>query len=225
VPQAKSAYFLILKENSMNDNAVTPPAPDAGTAPCWSAIGRLAADLKPGSCGVKVAQLQSLLGVAPDGVCGPGTEHALKNSFVAAIYADARASQASTRIPAALTTAQAILETSYGRSVPTDINSGVYSYNLFGIKSHPQQRFVMIWTHEIVKGVSERKECNFAAYDSFQESLNAHATFLTANPRYRALFNSSDPLVWAGELHRMGYATDPDYGPKLIAVMHQWKLT
>ncbi|NHZ94161.1 glucosaminidase domain-containing protein [Massilia sp. CCM 8734] len=209
----------------MINNANTPVAPDPGATPCWSTIGRLAAGLQPGSRGAKVTQLQSLLGVAPDGVCGPATEHALKISFVTATYADARASQATTRVPAALTTAQAILETSYGRSVPTDINSGIYSYNLFGIKSHPQQRYVTIWTHEVVKGVSERKECNFAAYDSFQQSLDAHATFLTANPRYHTLFNSSDPHVWAEGLHQLGYATDPEYGPKLIAIMRQWNLT
>ncbi|NHZ93140.1 hypothetical protein F2P45_29630 [Massilia sp. CCM 8733] len=209
----------------MINSAINPVAPEPGATPCWSTIGRLAAGLHPGSRGAEVTQLQSLLGVAPDGICGAATEHALKISFVTAIHADARASQATTRVPAALTTAQAILESSYGRSVPTDINSGVYSYNLFGIKSRPQQRYVTIWTHEVVNGVSERKECHFAAYDSFQQSLDAHATFLTANPRYHTLFDSSDPLVWAERLHQLGYATDPDYGSKLIAVMHQWNLT
>lgn len=208
----------MIKENNV---ALAQPT---ASAQCWSSIGRLAAPLQSGSKGSQVTKLQTLLGVTPDGVFGPATEHALKTSFVAATLATAIASEASTMLPAALTTAQAILETGYGRRVPTDINSGIYSYNLFGIKSRPRQPFVTIHTHEVTNGISEQVQCKFAAYDNFEQSHDAHAAFFSVNPRYHTLFNSSDPLYWANELHHMGYATDPDYGEKLHALMRQWNL-
>ncbi|EKM5753210.1 glucosaminidase domain-containing protein, partial [Cronobacter sakazakii] len=46
------------------------------------------------------------------------------------------------RRPARITTAQAILEAGYGKSVPTDINSKKYSYNIFGIKAHGNPDYV-----------------------------------------------------------------------------------
>lgn len=208
----------------MKDPANKPVAPGAGAQPCWSRIGQLAAGIEPGSRGAHVVALQSLLGLKADGIYGPATERALKASFVAAIFEEAQASQAGTHVPAALTTAQAILESSYGRKVPTDMHHGTYSYNLFGIKETRPSLAVMCLTHEVVNGVSEPRTCQFAAYTSFKESLDAHASFLIENHRYRGLFGSQDPKVWAEELHRLGYATDPDYGPKLIALMEEWKL-
>lgn len=57
---------------------------------------------------------------------------------------------------AAITTAQAILETSYGKSVPVDIYNGSYSNNLFGIKAHGNQNFVSAYTHEYINGVKKK---------------------------------------------------------------------
>jgi len=193
-------------------------------ADSWSQIGRLSAGLKIGSRGARVSELQTLLGVQASGVFGPKTEQALRSSFVSVTYAAAQASEATTGIPAAITTAQAILESNYGMSIPTDVSSGQYSYNIFGVKAGAQQDFVTSWTHEVVNGASERVLGNFASYDSFQGSLDAHSTFLTSNRRYRSLFDSSDPTTWANGLQAKGYATDPHYAAKLISVMKQWNL-
>jgi flagellum-specific peptidoglycan hydrolase FlgJ len=199
----------------------TPPEAATGG---WSQIGRLSAGLKVGSNGTQVAELQRLLGIEADGTYGPRTEQALKASFVAATYTSAQASESSTGIPAAITTAQAILESNYGKSIPTDVNNGTYSYNIFGIKAGSGQDFVTSWTHEVTNGISQRVLGNFAAYDSFEESLDAHSTFLTTNRRYQSLFDSRDPTVWANGLQAKGYATDPQYATKLISVMNKWNL-
>lgn len=43
--------------------------------------------------------------------------------FVKYVFAEAKENEEASRVPAAITTAQAILETGYGKSVPTDIKS------------------------------------------------------------------------------------------------------
>jgi hypothetical protein len=190
----------------------------------WSQIGRLSSGLKIGSREARVADLQTLLGVEADGIYGPKTQQALRASFVTAAYAAAQANESSTGIPAAITTAQAILESSFGMKIPTDVNNGTYSYNLFGIKAGSRQNFVSSWTHEDVNGKSQSVLAKFASYDSFEDSVNAHSTFLTTNPRYRVLFSSKDSTSWANGLQSRGYASDREYASKLITVMNQWKL-
>jgi len=54
--------------------------------------------------------------------------------FVRFVFEEAKKNEAISHVPAAITTAQAILETGYGRSVPVDIYNGEYSNNLFGLK-------------------------------------------------------------------------------------------
>lgn len=71
-----------------------------------------------------------------------------RSEFVTFVYESAKESQAISRVPAEITAAQAILETGYGKSVPIDVNTGIYSYNLFGIKAHGHPEFVEIYTHE-----------------------------------------------------------------------------
>jgi flagellum-specific peptidoglycan hydrolase FlgJ len=65
----------------------------------------------------------------------------------------------------------------------------------------------------------------FAVLDhSFEESIAGRSTFFKKNKRYHALFDSKDPNKWAKGLQDSGYATDPDYANKLIAIMKQWAL-
>ncbi|HDI3032920.1 TPA: glucosaminidase domain-containing protein [Cronobacter turicensis] len=139
--------------------------------------------------------------------------------FVEFVFSEAKKNEASSHVPAAITTAQAILETGYGKSVPTDINSKKYSYNIFGIKAHGNPDYVEDYTHEVENGVRVRIVDKFQAYDSYETSINGRAEFFQKNPRYHFLFNSNDPIEWARGLQRAGYATDPNYANSLISVM------
>lgn len=139
--------------------------------------------------------------------------------FVEFVFSEAKKNEVYSHVPAAITTAQAILETGYGKSVPTDINSKKYSYNIFGIKAHGNPDYVEDYTHEVENGVRVRIVDKFQAYDSYEASINGRAEFFQKNPRYHFLFNSSDPIEWARGLQRAGYATDPNYANSLIAVM------
>jgi flagellar protein FlgJ len=50
------------------------------------------------------------------------------------------------------------------------------------------------------------------------------ANFLTQNPRYEtALSEADNPQRFIEELHKAGYATDPDYSEKVLSVMREVK--
>ncbi len=147
-----------------------------------------------------------------------------KNDFVAALLVAAKIEEKSSGVPAAITTAQGILETDYGKSVPIDIVSGRYSFNLFGIKGDGSVGHVSVFTHEFQGGKMVKIEDKFKAYRNYQESIKSRTDFLKANKRYRSLFNLTDAKKWAQGLQDSGYATDPNYAQKLISVMTSWNL-
>ena len=152
------------------------------------------------------------------------TQESSKADFVYTVYLYAKAEEQRSGVPAAITTAQAILESGYGKSVPVDINDGRYSYNLFGIKGEGPAGSVLIWTTEYQNGKKVKVKDYFAAYNNFMESIAGRSSFLKENSRYSFLFNSSDPIYWADGLQKAGYATDPKYAQKLKDIMKYWDL-
>ena len=90
--------------------------------------------------------------------------------FVEYVFEQAKINEKTSKIPAAITTAQAILETGYGEYVPTDINTGKYSFNIFGIKAHGNPDFVEDHTREVINGKSIRIIDKFQAYSSYPVS-------------------------------------------------------
>ncbi|HEU4780092.1 MAG TPA: glucosaminidase domain-containing protein [Steroidobacteraceae bacterium] len=111
--------------------------------------------------------------------------------------------------------AQAALETGWGRSKPGD------SHNLFGIKAGAgwSGASVQANTEEFHSGVASRVDANFRAYGSSRESIEDYVRLIRDNPRYASALNTgSDVQAFANALQRGGYATDPDYARKLIAV-------
>lgn len=147
-----------------------------------------------------------------------------KEGFVKKVHEAAIREALISGVPAAITTAQAILETGYGKSIPIDIHTKKYSYNLFGIKGVGTAGSVEIYTHEVIKGERIRIIDKFQAYHSFSESITGRTTFLKKNIRYKFLFNTDDPKKWAEGLQKAGYATDPNYAKTLISIMNSWKL-
>ncbi|MGK2895212.1 glycoside hydrolase family 73 protein [Klebsiella michiganensis] len=147
------------------------------------------------------------------------TGRIIGKEFVNYVFEVAKENEAVSSVPAAITTAQAILETGYGKSVPTDINSGKYSYNIFGIKAHGSPDYVEDYTHEVVDGKRIKIIDKFASYNSYHDSITGRADFFKNNNRYHFLFKNMDPIEWAHGLQRAGYATDPNYANSLISVI------
>ncbi|MCW3678208.1 glycoside hydrolase family 73 protein [Burkholderia cenocepacia] len=135
------------------------------------------------------------------------------SAFIAAIAPAAQACAERTGVPASVTVAQAALESSWGKRAP--------GMNLFGIKADASWRGPVMSqiTHEVVNGETVTITARFRAYSDWQGSIDDHAAFLTGNPRYRPAFAFKDGPNFARAIAKAGYATDPLYADKLIAIM------
>ncbi len=147
-----------------------------------------------------------------------------KSEFVRQVFEEAKKEELTSKIPAAITTAQAILETGYGKSVPIDLYTKQYSYNLFGIKGIGPAGSVSIYTHEVIRGKRIKIIDKFQAYHNFAGSIKGRTTFLKENGIYKFLFKTTDADEWADGLQEAGYATDPNYAKILKSIMKSWKL-
>jgi flagellar protein FlgJ len=119
--------------------------------------------------------------------------------------------------------AQAALETGWGKSVPCNA-AGDCSYNLFGIKagSSWSGATVNVPTLEFEDGVAVRKVDRFRAYESPADSFKDYARLIRNNPRYEDALNAgSNVAEFASALQSGGYATDPNYARKIVAVANE----
>ncbi|HYV93748.1 MAG TPA: glucosaminidase domain-containing protein [Chitinophagales bacterium] len=123
-------------------------------------------------------------------------------------------------IPASITLAQGIVESSAGQSpLATKAN------NHFGIKCHED------WNGKVFYYNDDRKHECFRKYKTAAESFKDHSDFLTSKQRYAVLFTYDlcDYASWANGLKACGYATNPQYANILIKCvetydLHQWDL-
>jgi flagellum-specific peptidoglycan hydrolase FlgJ len=136
-----------------------------------------------------------------------------QQSFLYAILAAAKASERSTKVPAAFTTAEAMVESGWGAHCP--------GMNIFGVKADSSwpgptttQR-----TREVIKGESVVIEAKFRAYSNWQGSIDDHAHFLLSNPRYALAFHTDNAIDFTKAVAAAGYATDPNYANTIISVM------
>ncbi|WP_394425979.1 flagellar assembly peptidoglycan hydrolase FlgJ [Vreelandella stevensii] len=141
--------------------------------------------------------------------------------FMNTLAAPAQAASVATGVPAELILAQAALETGWGRyEIATQ--QGRNSFNVFGIKagSHWQGNTTNIVTHEYINGRRTQVVDAFRVYDSFEHAFTDYARLIGNNPRYAGVVQAGTPEQAAHALQRGGYATDPRYAEKLIAVMN-----
>lgn len=117
--------------------------------------------------------------------------------------------------------AQAAVETGWGRHMIHRAD-GENAHNLFGIKADKrwQGDKALVSTVEYEQGLPSPQKAPFRAYNSFDESMRDYVDFVSQNPRYQsAVDNSQDAQRYFKELQQSGYATDPKYAEKVIAVM------
>jgi len=117
-------------------------------------------------------------------------------------------------IPASITLAQGILESSNGNS-----KLALKGNNHFGIKCHGWKG------KEIYLDDDKPNEC-FRVYKNADESYKDHSLFLKKYSRYKSLFNLDiyDYKGWAKGLKAAGYATNPKYADLLITIIEKEKL-
>lgn len=145
------------------------------------------------------------------------------DGFVNRMGASAQAASNASGVPAPLILAQAALESGWGkREIRAD--DGTQSFNLFGIKADRSWKgpVVETTTTEYVDGEPQRVRAKFRAYGSYDEAFTDYARFMTRNPRYANVLATDDPAEAAHGLQRAGYATDPQYGQKLVRIMQKF---
>ncbi|MBL7939466.1 MAG: glucosaminidase domain-containing protein [Flavobacteriales bacterium] len=117
-------------------------------------------------------------------------------------------------IPASITLAQGLLESGNGNSELAREGN-----NHFGIKCTPD------WTGGRTYHDDDKKDDCFRKYKDAAQSYEDHAKFLQKQ-RYAFLFDlkPTDYQGWAKGLKKAGYATDPNYPSKLIALIERYEL-
>ena len=186
-------------------------AGSAGTA----AIPGLLADTPGGSSAGQRAPSYTRHNQPSAGV--PGT--AAQQAFVSLVAPGAIAAQQRYGIPAAVTIAQAIDESGWGQS-----ELATADHNLFGIKGTGTAGSVMRPTQEYENGIWVTRTAPFRVYHNIAESIADHSQLLATGQAYQhAMAARHVPDAFAAALTGV-YATDPNYGSSLIALMRLYNL-
>lgn len=145
---------------------------------------------------------------------GSSKGYTSKQAYIEDWYRTAINQMINHKIPASITLAQGILESSYGNSILAK-----EANNHFGIKCAE-------WKGEkIYQDDDEKNEC-FRKYATAAASYEDHSEFLTKRSRYSFLFDYeiTDYKKWAKGLKSAGYATNPKYPSLLIDLIENLEL-
>ena len=118
--------------------------------------------------------------------------------------------------------AQAILETGWGKHV-AKTRDGKSANNLFGIKNSKawQGPSVVAQTREKMGIELKTVKQEFRVYPSQEQSIQDYAQLLKSSPRYEKVLQSGGDLKkFIQAIDESGYATDPDYGRKLMQIIN-----
>ena len=203
-----------------------------------------------------VRTYQRIKGLAIDGVYGPKTRAALEEDykkgvkkpvetnrerpytevFIDEIAPLVKADAAKSGICGAVTMAQAILESGWGRS-----ELAKHANNLFGMKKNLSgntwpgstwdgKRVCTKDTKEVYSTGTETVKADFRVYNSYAESIRDHSAYLAGakngqSLRYKGLVGCTDYKKAAQIIKNGGYATAPDYVEKICRLVEQYGLT
>lgn len=143
--------------------------------------------------------------------------------FVRRMLPHARRAAARLGVAPEVLVAQSALETGWGRHVMRDAE-GRSSHNMFGIKATGgwQGRQLRVSTLEYRDGVARRELAAFRSYADPGASFADYARLVGEHPRYReALANAGSPEGYLRALQDAGYATDPAYADKILAILER----
>jgi flagellum-specific peptidoglycan hydrolase FlgJ len=209
--------------------AVAPPATLAGTDP---SAGQ-AASASGGSASGGSASGGSASGGSASGGSASGGHHqrhsqpqsapvpatSAQQAFINEVAPGAMAAQQRYGVPASVTIAQAIDESAWGQST-----LATHDHNLFGIKGTGPAGSDTLPTPEYLNGQWVSVSSSFRVYHNIAESIADHAQLLATSGYYtHAMADTLDPDAFANDLTGI-YATDPNYGTSLIALMRLYNL-
>lgn len=164
--------------------------------------------------------------VVAAGTTPAGATTASQADYINAIAPPAQRVQATSRIPASVTIAQSALESAWGTSRLT-----VNDSNYFGFKcvsaNDPGPIAIDCHNYPTTECTPTCHTVNayFRVYRNAEDSLRDYARLLTTSDRYAPAFQyTNDPDEFIRQIHRGGYATDPDYANKVISIMRAHNL-
>ncbi|QNI34515.1 glucosaminidase domain-containing protein [Alloacidobacterium dinghuense] len=156
--------------------------------------------------------------------CGGGRMNQLQSDFLRNTVTAAQYTQKTYGVPASITLAQAILESGWGKS-----SLAQKCNNFFGVKAVAHatpDTYEEFPTIEFVDGRKTSVMAQFAKYPSPTLGFAAHARLLALAERYKpAMACRSDVEMFAEQLHRCGYSTNPNYAASLMVLVKEFDLT
>jgi flagellar protein FlgJ len=218
-PQGAAALLAPRSPAAAGPGALA-PAPAASTEPASPApVSAVGTTESP------VATSSTTAGGGKTAAADP-SDTSTPEDFVARLLPEANEAAAALGVEPRLLLAQAALETGWGGAVPQQ-EDGASANNLFGIKAGaawPGQR-IAEWTLEHRNGVTERERAEFRAYPSTAGSFADYVDLISGTPRYaNALAHADDPEAYARAVSAAGYATDPAYADKWLAIYRGGRL-
>ena len=147
--------------------------------------------------------------------------NAEQKNFIEVVGAIASADMKNSGVAASLTTAQAILESAWGKSELTKTGNA-----LFGIKATKDWKGKTLTrkTTEYEDGKKVQVEAEFRAYDTWEDSVKDHSAFLKKYKRYAKVIGETDYKEACNAVAAAGYASDPEYAKKLIELIETYEL-
>jgi flagellum-specific peptidoglycan hydrolase FlgJ len=144
------------------------------------------------------------------------------DEFIAAVGPAARSSAAMSKIPASFVVAEGALESGWGGS-----QLCTEAFNLFGVKADPSWTgsIFILRTREYLDGHWTIEQAKWRKYKDWLGSIQDHASFLLSNPRYQPAFAYTSGTTFAMAIAAAGYATDPQYGQKIISIIKAHNLS
>lgn len=149
-----------------------------------------------------------------------------QTAFINLMAAPAMHNYREYRVPASVIIAQAILESGWGRGdIPKTANNyfgmkcpaGTPTGTAIGCRNYPTTECGASGCHPAVG--------SFKVYSSTLDSLRDHSLTLSSMKRYASAFAySNNANQFAAEVHKAGYATDPNYTSLLTGIMTKYDL-
>jgi flagellar protein FlgJ len=210
-------------------SAVHAPLPGTGTVPVMAPSVAAQSPTEASAASQATAEFPAALPQSMTAVGGTATEDVAPSpaeDFVAQLLPHATAAAAALGVEPRVLLAQAALETGWGSTVPQHAD-GASAHNLFGIKAGAVWRGARTaqWTLEHEHGVAVRRRADFRAYPSSAASFADYVELIGNTPRYAAaLASAENPEAYAHAVQAAGYATDPGYADKWLAIYHGQRL-
>ena len=217
---------MMIKQLKARENTIAPDASNLGKTP-QAQVSAISNEQSPIQ---QMAKYQEQLAIK----YAEQKEQALNSGFfkgisdfVSTVSEGAQKASDLTGIPAEFITAQAALESGWGKRQILN-QDGSSSHNLFGIKagSSWQGKVAKVWTTEYVNGSYQKVLADFRSYDSYADAFKDYASLMTNSSRYQGVIaNGKSPAGFADGLQSAGYATDPSYAAKLKNIIQNIRMS